>query len=214
MPFLLTAKQLIECHTKLLNQFIFYQQAKQGLFHKQATFFLEWKTRCMPWQGGSVGWSVVSCTKILRVPYPVRICLGGNQLMFLSHITVSLSLCLFLSSFLSLWKSINISSGEDLKKIKIWCILGESLGKVISLGALGGVFWHIHRLSSMDFTGRYRWRMTTCALKLGFRRWSGIWGDFRPLPWRVLETLTSLSHVTCQSPALTVLPPLSVECVS
>ena len=45
-----------------------------------------------------------NCVPRLQVQSPVGVCTGGTQLMFFSHINVSLSLSL---------KSINISSGED-----------------------------------------------------------------------------------------------------
>ena len=75
-----------------------------------------------PWQGGSVGWSAVLCTEGLQVRYPVRAQMGGNQWMFLSHITMLMFLSLSLSLSLLLLpspslplsiKSINISWGED-----------------------------------------------------------------------------------------------------
>ena len=57
----------------------------------------------------SVGWRTVLYTKRLWVQSLVRVCMGGNQSMFLS---------LFLSLPLSL-KSIYSSSGEDIKKKKL-----------------------------------------------------------------------------------------------
>ena len=65
------------------------------------------------WPGGSVGWSVIPCTKGQGVRAPVGTHMEGNRLMFLSHIDASLSNpCLSHSVSLSL-KSINIFSGED-----------------------------------------------------------------------------------------------------
>ena len=79
-----------------------------------------------PWPGGSVGWSIIPCPGRLQVCFLVRahawvsVLIPGwgeyedNKLMFLSHIKVSLSVCL--PPFLSLSKSNKKnSSGEDLK---------------------------------------------------------------------------------------------------
>lgn len=72
----------------------------------------EWHKNCdQPWLGESVGWSIVSNTKRLRV-HGTQLSsglvtgqgvYGGNQSMILSHTNVSLSLLvsLYLSSFLS-----------------------------------------------------------------------------------------------------------------
>ena len=54
-----------------------------------------------PWPGGSVIWSITLCTKRLWVQPPVVVHMGGNQLMFLAHIDVSLSLLLSLFLLLS-----------------------------------------------------------------------------------------------------------------
>ena len=51
-------------------------------------------------QCGSVGWSIVSCTKSWRVQSPAGVHMGGSWSMFLFHIKVSFPLCL--SPFLSL----------------------------------------------------------------------------------------------------------------
>ena len=78
------------------------------------------KTQILPWLGGSVGWSMVLYPKRyrtfwigigpcrfdswsghiprLQVRSPVRAHMGGNQLMFLSHIDVSFSPVLSLKS--------------------------------------------------------------------------------------------------------------------
>lgn len=51
--------------------------------------------KCRPWQGGSVAWSAVLCTRGLWVRSPAVAQTEENRLMFLSHIidvSVSLSL--------------------------------------------------------------------------------------------------------------------------
>ena len=52
--------------------------------------------RFPPWPGVSVGFSVIPCTKRSQVPSLVRVRPGGNPLIFLSQVSVSLS-CPFLS---------------------------------------------------------------------------------------------------------------------
>ena len=52
------------------------------------------KSHIQPWSGGSIGWSIILYTKRLGVQFLVKAHMGGNWLMFLSHIDVSLSLSL------------------------------------------------------------------------------------------------------------------------
>ena len=80
------------------------------------------RTAVLPWpvwlgwlEHHPVNWKILGLipTPGLQVWSPVRVCMRGNQSMFLSHIDVSLPLSPSLP--LSL-KSISMSSGEDKKK--------------------------------------------------------------------------------------------------
>ena len=94
------------------------------IFLGYSCFTIYKELSALPWPGGSVGWSIIPYTKKgyrfapwsghiprLWVWSPVGAHMRGNRLIFLSHIDVSLCLSLPLSL-----KSINISSGDDLKK--------------------------------------------------------------------------------------------------
>ena len=98
---------LLDVTFQFLSKFLFWLSLTQNWTRKVIL-----KCSCHPGQCGSVGWSNISSPKGCRfdsqsgyiprlwVPSPVRAHTGGNQLMLLSCISVSLSL--FLSPFLSL----------------------------------------------------------------------------------------------------------------
>lgn len=64
-----------------------------------------------------------------------------------------------------------LSLAGTFLEYKTWCILGECLDKFSSLGALGEMFWPIHRFPFRDLKGGYSdgaWP-SIYALKLGLR---------------------------------------------
>lgn len=46
------------------------------------------KVLSLPWEGGSVAWSIVSCVKRLQVRFLVKVPTGGNQLMLSRSLSV------------------------------------------------------------------------------------------------------------------------------
>ena len=135
--------------------------------------------RYSPEQRDSVGW--VSSHKVkgywldsqsghvtgLQVQFPVRVHMRGNQLMFLSHVDVSLPL--FIPSFPSLWKQIIFSKVLiHLKYIKQCpaysrCSVKETVTSLLLVGFCSP--WKLHEHMQVP---RWTWGLSISWHFIGF----------------------------------------------